>query len=235
MPSRESEDGDFRDICYLMGLALVTWQSIEDVHFKIFLKIVRVPIDDVSSVPYFAVESLLPVTLWSTRWHSILSPRVPSKKQSKDGENFTCPSRARTRIETSSREGRRRTAAADQGQGSTTSAWGGGLAGRRTQGEHRMSGEKKYYLTKLPAYTGAHLWPLASRHDAFASRHTGSRKKSSVSKMRLAGRALVCLFSLFVFSMTPRLSRECRQLVIHLPLLYAPGLNCGSSFHPPLE
>jgi hypothetical protein len=31
------------------------------------------------------------------------------------------------------REGRRRTAAADQGQGSTTSAWRGGLACRRTQ------------------------------------------------------------------------------------------------------
>src|SRR5438128_11965823 len=45
--------------------------------------------------------------------------------------------------------GRRRTTAADQGQGSATSA-------RREAwliGEHRTSGEKKYYLANLPAKT----------------------------------------------------------------------------------
>jgi hypothetical protein len=57
MSSPESVDGDFREICYLMGLALVTWQGIEDAHFKIFLKMLKVPMDDVSSVPYFAIES----------------------------------------------------------------------------------------------------------------------------------------------------------------------------------
>src|SRR5262245_26620927 len=47
------------------------------------------------------------------------------------------------------REGGRRTTAVDQGQGSATSArdeaW--------LIGEHRMSGEKKYYLANLPAKT----------------------------------------------------------------------------------
>src|SRR5262245_49707653 len=45
--------------------------------------------------------------------------------------------------------GCRRTSAADQGQGSATSAWGEAWL----IGEHRMSGEKKYYLANLPAKT----------------------------------------------------------------------------------
>jgi hypothetical protein len=57
MSSPESADGDFREICYLMGLALITWQSVEHAHFKIYIKMLNVPLDRAGSIAYYGVES----------------------------------------------------------------------------------------------------------------------------------------------------------------------------------
>jgi hypothetical protein len=52
-----SDAADFRSLCYHIGLGLVTWQRVEDVHFKIFLRMLNVPLIDVSSVAYYSLES----------------------------------------------------------------------------------------------------------------------------------------------------------------------------------
>jgi hypothetical protein len=43
----EIEEDNFSNLCYRIGLALVTWQRVEDVHFKIFLRMLNVPLSDV--------------------------------------------------------------------------------------------------------------------------------------------------------------------------------------------
>jgi hypothetical protein len=48
---------NFRELCFRIGLALVTWQRVEDAHRKIFLRILNVPLSDVSSVVYYSTES----------------------------------------------------------------------------------------------------------------------------------------------------------------------------------
>jgi hypothetical protein len=58
MTSSDTEAADnFHNLCYHIGLALVTWQRVEDVHFKLFLRMLNAPISDVSSVAYYSTES----------------------------------------------------------------------------------------------------------------------------------------------------------------------------------
>ena len=47
----------FRELCYHIGLALTTWQRVEGSHFKLFLKLLNVPLSEVSSVAYYSTES----------------------------------------------------------------------------------------------------------------------------------------------------------------------------------
>jgi hypothetical protein len=54
-PRKELDD--FSALCYHIGLALVTWQDVEDAHFKVFLQMLNVPLSDVSSVVYYSFES----------------------------------------------------------------------------------------------------------------------------------------------------------------------------------
>ena len=85
-------------------------------------------VPDILSIP---AEDMLANARWRTiSWRTGTKGKLSS---------FCCGPRA----------GCRRTAAADQGQGSATSARRRGLV----IGEHRMSGEKKYYLANLPAKT----------------------------------------------------------------------------------
>jgi len=48
---------DFNDLCYYIGLALVTWQRVEEVHFKIFCAFLGVPQSQIASAAYYSTES----------------------------------------------------------------------------------------------------------------------------------------------------------------------------------
>ena len=48
---------DFRELCYHIGLALVTWQRVEDLHFEIFGRFLGVPLGKITSVAYHSTES----------------------------------------------------------------------------------------------------------------------------------------------------------------------------------
>jgi hypothetical protein len=45
------------DLCMRMGIALAVWQNVEEQHYHVFLALLDVPDDDISSVVYFCVES----------------------------------------------------------------------------------------------------------------------------------------------------------------------------------
>src|SRR5450631_3831401 len=48
---------EFEDLCYHVGLAMITWQSVEDVHFKLFFKMLGAPKYEVASIVYYSTES----------------------------------------------------------------------------------------------------------------------------------------------------------------------------------
>jgi cytochrome b561 len=52
----KSAPGRF-ETCYHIGLALVTWQHVENAHFKLFLRMLGVPLSGVSSVVYYSAEN----------------------------------------------------------------------------------------------------------------------------------------------------------------------------------
>jgi hypothetical protein len=58
-PVREprSSYDEFDELCQYLGLALITWQDIEHCLFKIFLRMLKLPIGDVEAVVYYSVES----------------------------------------------------------------------------------------------------------------------------------------------------------------------------------
>jgi hypothetical protein len=76
MVSSSPSRNDFADLCYHIGLALVTWQRVEDVHFKIFLKMLDVPLSNVSSVAYYNLEGFeARNTMLDRMAHYFLEPR----------------------------------------------------------------------------------------------------------------------------------------------------------------
>jgi hypothetical protein len=52
----ESELKDFQDFCYHIGLALVTWQDVEEAHFKLFFKLIGAPNGEIASLAYHSIE-----------------------------------------------------------------------------------------------------------------------------------------------------------------------------------
>jgi len=48
---------NFRELCYNIGLALVTWQRVEELHFHIFGRFLGVPLSQVTSAAYHSTES----------------------------------------------------------------------------------------------------------------------------------------------------------------------------------
>jgi hypothetical protein len=57
----ESEEfREFQALCYHIGLALVTWQDVEEAHFKLFFKVIGAPNAEIASLAYHAT-GLLPV------------------------------------------------------------------------------------------------------------------------------------------------------------------------------
>ena len=50
---------EFQDLCYHIGLALVTWQDVEEAHFKLFFKATGASDVDVASLVYHATESFV--------------------------------------------------------------------------------------------------------------------------------------------------------------------------------
>jgi hypothetical protein len=47
----------FRDLCYHIGLALITWQRVEELHFHIFGRFLDVPLGQIASAAYHSTES----------------------------------------------------------------------------------------------------------------------------------------------------------------------------------
>jgi hypothetical protein len=60
-------------------------------------------------------------------------------------------------------------------------------------GEHRMSGEKKYFSPTCRQRLTCAPWRPPSRHDGFASSRTSNRKKNSVSITSRADPGRVCI------------------------------------------
>ncbi len=48
---------DFQELCYHIGLALVTWQRVEELHFHIFGRFLGVPLGQIASAAYHSTES----------------------------------------------------------------------------------------------------------------------------------------------------------------------------------
>jgi hypothetical protein len=48
---------EFTDLCYHIGLALMTWQDVEEAHFKLFFKLIGAPNPEIASLAYHATES----------------------------------------------------------------------------------------------------------------------------------------------------------------------------------
>ena len=48
---------NFRELCYHIGLALVTWQRVEELHFHIFGRFLGVPLGQIASAAYHSTES----------------------------------------------------------------------------------------------------------------------------------------------------------------------------------
>jgi len=55
--AKSGELKDFQDFCYHIGLALVTWQDVEEAHFKLFFKLIGAPNAEIASLAYHAIES----------------------------------------------------------------------------------------------------------------------------------------------------------------------------------
>jgi hypothetical protein len=47
----------FQEFCYHIGLALVTWQDVEEAHFKLFFKLIGAPNAEIASLAYHSLES----------------------------------------------------------------------------------------------------------------------------------------------------------------------------------
>jgi|SRR6202051_815190 len=52
-----AESDELQDFCYHMGLALVTWQDVEEAHFKLFFKLIGAPNAEIASLAYHSTES----------------------------------------------------------------------------------------------------------------------------------------------------------------------------------
>jgi hypothetical protein len=50
-------DRDFKELCAQLGLALVNWQEVEAIHYRLFIAILDVPEYPISSIVYFSIES----------------------------------------------------------------------------------------------------------------------------------------------------------------------------------
>jgi hypothetical protein len=48
---------EFQNFCYHVGLALITWQDVEEAHFKLFFKLVGAPNEKIASLAYHSIES----------------------------------------------------------------------------------------------------------------------------------------------------------------------------------
>ncbi|MGA8499766.1 MAG: hypothetical protein WB764_30085 [Xanthobacteraceae bacterium] len=55
--SEQTIQDDFRELCYHMGLALIIWQRVEELHFHIFGRFLGVPLGQVTSAAYHSTES----------------------------------------------------------------------------------------------------------------------------------------------------------------------------------
>jgi hypothetical protein len=53
----ESYRNDFRELCYNIGLALVIWQRVEELHFQLFGRFLGVPLSQITSAAYHSTES----------------------------------------------------------------------------------------------------------------------------------------------------------------------------------
>jgi hypothetical protein len=47
----------FQEFCYHIGLALVTWQDVEEAHFKLFFKLIGAPNGEIASLAYHSLDS----------------------------------------------------------------------------------------------------------------------------------------------------------------------------------
>jgi hypothetical protein len=55
--SSDDRKNNFRELCYHIGLALVTWQRVEDLHFEIFGRFLGVPLGQITSAAYHSIEN----------------------------------------------------------------------------------------------------------------------------------------------------------------------------------
>jgi len=55
--SEQSVQNDFQELCRYIGLALVTWQRVEELHFHIFGRFLGVPLGQIASSAYHSTES----------------------------------------------------------------------------------------------------------------------------------------------------------------------------------
>jgi hypothetical protein len=66
---------EFHDLCYHIGLALVTWQRVEELHFHIFGRFLGVPLSQITSAAYHSTESFdARNTMLDRMAHYFLSP-----------------------------------------------------------------------------------------------------------------------------------------------------------------
>jgi hypothetical protein len=48
---------DFKSICSAIGSALILWQDVEDAHFRLFVKMLGAPREEICSAVYYSVQS----------------------------------------------------------------------------------------------------------------------------------------------------------------------------------
>lgn len=53
----ERQGREFRELCFHMGLTLAIWQRLEDEHFRLFVKILGAPQQEICSIVYHSTES----------------------------------------------------------------------------------------------------------------------------------------------------------------------------------
>jgi hypothetical protein len=57
LTTQNTKAPDLRDLCAFLGMALVTWQKVEDTHYLLFVKLIGAPKKEVCSILYFSPPS----------------------------------------------------------------------------------------------------------------------------------------------------------------------------------
>ena len=54
--AKSEEFEQFQEFCYHIGLTLVTWQDVEEAHFKLFFKLIGAPNAEIASLAYHSLD-----------------------------------------------------------------------------------------------------------------------------------------------------------------------------------